>query len=359
MSDTENSNTKTNRSRRAFLNSIATLTAGSGMGMPAVWAVQKSPPMQLDAINQMTLAVSDPAASVAWYQGLFGLPIVARQGPTVVLRVGAGPHSIAIGGDASDNPRITHYCLAVKNFNYDDALRILAENGINEANTPSAMHSRLRVRGQQLGGAINGTPELYFGDPDGIVVQMQDASYCGGAGSKGEICSSIEESDVKKGLLSIQEFNHFTLFVSDQVRSIQLYQSLFNLSIDTYQGALPVLRVGSGKQFLALSNQPTRESQIHHVSLAVEDFDVDRIFSVLENYGLTILGEASGATGPLQAYVTMRGANRGGAIEGTPELYFTDPDGILLQLQDLSYCGGNGVLGNECGSAEAPTGRNR
>jgi hypothetical protein len=48
MSDTENSNRKTNRSRRAFLNSIATLTAGSGMGMPAVWAVQKSPPMQLD-----------------------------------------------------------------------------------------------------------------------------------------------------------------------------------------------------------------------------------------------------------------------------------------------------------------------
>ena len=27
--------------------------------------------------------------------------------------------------------------------------------------------------------------------------------------------------------------------------------------------------------------------------------------------------------------------DRGGAKEGTPELYFTDPDGILIQLQDV------------------------
>ncbi len=161
MTDTENNNKKTNRSRRAFLNSIATLTAGSGIGLPAALAVQKSPPMQVDAINHMTLAVSDPAASVTWYQRLFGLPIVARQGPTVVLRVGAGPKFIAIGGDASDNPRITHYCLGVKNFNYDNALRILAENGINEANTPAACIETESSR-PAIGGAINGTPELYF-----------------------------------------------------------------------------------------------------------------------------------------------------------------------------------------------------
>jgi len=98
--------------------------------------------------------------------------------------------------------------------------------------------------------------------------------------------------------------------------------------------------------------------QIHHASLSVEDFDVDRIFSVLEGYGLTVLGEAGGADDPLQAYVTMRGPDRGGAPEGTPELYFTDPDGILLQLQDPTYCSGNGYLGDECGTVENPIGRN-
>ncbi len=44
----------------------------------------------------------------------------------------------------------------------------------------------------------------------------------------------------------------------------------------------------------------------------------------------------------------MRMPDRGGAVAGTPELYFTDPDGILIQLQDVSYCGGSGYLGDEC-----------
>jgi hypothetical protein len=28
--------------------------------------------------------------------------------------------------------------------------------------------------------------------------------------------------------------------------------------------------------------------------------------------------------------------------------YFTDPDGLAIQLQDVSYCGGGGYLGNTC-----------
>ena len=358
MTNKDKSNVEKSISRRTFVSSMATLAAAAGMGVQTVLAAQNSAPMAVSAINHMTLAVSDPAASLAWYQGLFGLPIVARQGGTIVLQVGDGPQFIAIGGNASDNPRITHYCLAVDNFDYSEVVKILADNGVEAANASAAMQSRVRMRGEEFGGAVNGTPELYFGDPDGIVVQLQDSSYCGGAGLLGEECLPIAEPAPSNGLLSIREFNHFTLFVSDQSRSIQFYQSLFGLPIDTYQGALPVLRVGSGKQFLALSGQPTRTSQIHHASLAVENFDVDRIFSLLEDYGLTILGEAGGANGPLQAYVTLRGANRGGAIEGTPELYFTDPDGILVQLQDVSYCGGNGYLGNECGAVENPTGRN-
>jgi hypothetical protein len=44
------------------------------------------------------------------------------------------------------------------------------------------------VRGEADGGAKEGTPELYLGDPDGIVVQLQDPSYCGGAGVLGNVC---------------------------------------------------------------------------------------------------------------------------------------------------------------------------
>ena len=352
--------------RRTLLGSLAALamsgcrsedranTSASSTAVPG----SSGPPIPVQYINHMTLAVSDPAASLAWYQGLFGMPIAARQADTVVLQVGDGPQFIALGGNASDNPRITHYCLAVENFDDERIVQILAENGVAVTGQSGPLESRVRMRGEDFGGARAGTPELYFGDPDGIVVQLQDSSYCGGAGLLGEDCLATPEPAPDDGLLALDEFNHFTLFVSDQQGSIQFYQSLFGLTIDTYQGALPVLRVGSGNQFLALAGVPPMAGQIHHASLSVERFDVDRVFSVLEGYGLTVLGEAGGADGPLQAYVTMRGPDRGGAPEGTPELYFTDPDGILLQLQDPTYCGGNGYLGDECGTVENPTGRN-
>ena len=47
-------------------------------------------------------------------------------------------------------------------------------------------------------------------------------------------------------------------------------------------------------------------------------------------------------------YISLRMENRGGAKDGTPELYFTDPDGLLIQLQDTKYCGGSGSLGEVC-----------
>ena len=55
-----------------------------------------------------------------------------------------------------------------------------------------------------------------------------------------------------------------------------------------------------------------------------------------------------GPPGPVLSYVTMRMEDRGGDKGGTPELYFTDPDGILMQIQDVKYCGGSGYLGEVC-----------
>ncbi|MDD9959323.1 MAG: VOC family protein [Gammaproteobacteria bacterium] len=346
--------------RRKFLSSLAVLAAsGYGLGgSNKILAAENSPPIPVAAFNHMTMSVSDPAASLEWYQGLFGLPIAARQANTIVLQLGDGPQFIAIGGGASDNPRITHYCFSVDDFDDAEAIRILEEHGVANSGGAGAMESRIRMRGADFGGHADGTPELYFGDPDGIMVQLQDSTYCGGEGLIGEICLSEPEPAPVEGLLSIREFNHFTLFVEDQQRAVAFYQGLFGLPIDTYQGAMPVLRVGNGREFLALAEVPPLAGRIHHASFNVDDFDVDRIFSVLEDYGLEVLGEAGGASGPLQAYVTMRGADRGGAPDGTPEVYFTDPDGILLQLQDASYCGGAGYLGEVCGTVANPTGRN-
>ena len=360
-------------SRRIFLGSLAALAvAGCGTGgdtsSPASSTeaptppapAQTGPPIPVTAINHMTISVSDPARSLEWYQGLFGMPIAARQANTVILRVGDGPQFMAIGGGSSDNPGINHLCLSVDDFDADRIVRILGENRVAASGESGPMQSRVRMRGEEFGGASEGTPELYCGDPDGVVIQLQDSSYCGGAGLLGEGCLATPEPAPSAGLLTVRDYNHFTIFVTDQQRSIRFYQGLFGMPVDTYQGALPVLRVGSGNQFLALAGA-ARDSEgaiIHHACLTVDDFDPDRILGVLEDYGVTPRGDAQGPVGPLRSYVTMRMENRGGAPGGTPELYFTDPDGILIQLQDASYCGGDGYLGNVCGTPKSPTGRN-
>ena len=73
--------------------------------------------------------------------------------------------------------------------------------------------------------------------------------------------------------------------------------------------------------------------------------------SRLEDLGLQA-GSGARPPQPLRHWLSLRMANRGGAEEGTPELYFSDPDGIAIQLQDKSYCGGSGYLGDECPALE-------
>jgi catechol 2,3-dioxygenase-like lactoylglutathione lyase family enzyme len=212
------------------------------------------------------------------------------------------------------------------------------------------------MRGPDAGGAKEGTPELYFGDPDGIVVQLQDASYCGGAGVLGNVCAAPERAP-KPGLLAVRDLSHFTIFATDAQRSNTFYQDLFGFSIRSYQGpTAPTLAVGPTVQFLmftggggpARGGAPPRPASINHVCMNMDAFNPDQVLKTLESYGVKPREGAQGPVGPLRHYVSMRMENRGGAPEGTPELYFTDPDGLLIQLQDVKYCGGSGYLGDVC-----------
>ena len=87
---------------------------------------------------------------------------------------------------------------------------------------------------------------------------------------------------------------------------------------------------------------------IAHACLTMEGFHPDKVLKTLADFGVKPRGDARGPAGPLVSYVSMRMEDRGGAKGGTPELYFTDPDGIVMQLQDVSYCGGSGSLGEVC-----------
>ena len=155
--------------------------------------------------------------------------------------------------------------------------------------------------------------------------------------------------------MRLEGISHFTNFLSNRDHGNQFYAELFGLAVQVYQGpSSPVLGVGDGIQFLmyvggSSTNQPTSPVSINHVIFNLSNFNFDDILAKLSAYGIEPRGSARGAIPPLVHYVTMRMPNRGGAEGGTPELYFTDPDGLRIQLQDISYCGGGGYLGDQCG----------
>jgi catechol 2,3-dioxygenase-like lactoylglutathione lyase family enzyme len=205
-----------------------------------------------------------------------------------------------------------------------------------------------------------GTPEVYLGDPDGLVLQLQDKSYCGGSGPMGNRCLATPEPSPKKGLMAVKDLSHFTINVSDGNRSNMFYRDVFGLPIRSRQGAALGLGVGPGVMFVMFAGgggprggapaAPARPASINHVCMNMEKFNPDEVLKILASYGISPRENAQGPVGPLKSYVNLRMENRGGAPGGTPELYFTDPDGLLIQLQDVTYCGGAGFLGNVCES---------
>src|SRR4249920_245199 len=107
-------------SRRSLLLTVpATLAAGYAR------AQATKPMLKARALNHFTLAVSDPRRSLEFYQGLFGMPIQARQGATNVLRIGPGPQFLALSAAGSNPPSINHMCLTVEDFGVDRVLRVL------------------------------------------------------------------------------------------------------------------------------------------------------------------------------------------------------------------------------------------
>ena len=346
-------------SRRRVLLSLTALLA------PRLAAQTVRPTIRVRGINHVTLAVSDVKRSVDFYQGLFGMPVISRQGLATNLQIGAGPQFLGVTAAGASPSRIDHLCLGVEDFDVERVTRILAQHGVTRAE-PAAdgsgglsggpMRMRVRMRGADAGGARDGTAELYVSDPNGFVFQLQDPRYCGGGGPLGTLCPAPEPPPTR-GRLALRGWNHCTNSVSDPALSRTFVQDVFGLGIQAYQGpTAPVFGIGDGAEFLMFNagsagrggSGSALRAGINHLCMTVENFRPEAVITALESYGIMPRGTAPGAPGPLVHYVSMRREDRGGAKEGTPELYFTDPDGLPIQLQDVSYCGGSGVLGNVC-----------
>ncbi len=331
--------------RRAMLLSLPGLAFA-----PRLMARHRVAPLTIMGLQQITLAVSDIERSLAFYQELFGVSVQARHERSILLRLGTGPHFLALTEAGSAAARIDHFGMAVEGFDVDRVLETLEGHGITEGGSSGGLSGgSLRVRVVMR----DGTPEIYLSDPNGLVIQLQDPKYCGGSGLLGDNCAALEPAP-DSGSLEPIGLSHLTINVPDPESTNAFYQGTFGMDVQAFQAASPLMGVGQGSDFLMFislgrtGRGNTLPAQVHHACLTVEDFDVLRIQNVLEEHGIRPRGTGPDGSGPLRHWVSMRMPNRGGAPEGTPELYFSDPDGLSIQLQDVRYCGGGGYLGESC-----------
>ena len=312
------------------------------MGQPRVTAElgQSQLPVRVSTLNHVSFGCADLARTVAWYERVLGIPRHAFQdysGGQTVLRVGSDPPAyMALSQRDPESfsappSRRPHFCWGIEDFNVHRILGALAE-------MRAPARSVLRE-----GTTING---VNFDGPDGAPLQFNPVIACGGVGFLGEVCDTSAVAVRRPGdppPIPVRTLNHIKYFVSDLQRTLEWYQLLTDMEIATYQEPeegprtvgyagppIPVLRVGSGPQHLALIEGTGPEAFRPHVGLGVDGFDPDQVMARLAEHGVT-------------ARVRMR--------EGaTPEILVDAPDGVELQLQDVTYCGGSGVLGNVCDS---------
>jgi catechol 2,3-dioxygenase-like lactoylglutathione lyase family enzyme len=316
----------------------ALLALSTAMVSPGLMAQQTRPVIQTRRLNNVMIAVSNLERSAAFYERLFGPPV--RQHDTVVFRVGEGPHFFALTAVRNGaKPDFLSYGMTVEDFDAERVLRTLADLG--------AAGAQIMRRGD--------TSELFVPDPNGIKVQLQHASYGYGSGSRGDILPSAPAAAATSAF-HLKSLNHVTLTIANGAREKEFYQTVFGLPVRAMQGDGVTLAIGEGTDgivFNAAANNPNAVSGINHVCFTIENFDAERVMAILIDNRLEPIENGIPALiKPLTCRVRWRQrANNGGGLTsplGTAEVYFTDPDNIRIQLQDVSYCGGSGRLGEIC-----------
>ena len=120
--------------------------------------------------------------------------------------------------------------------------------------------------------------------------------------------------------------NHASLIVSDLERSVAFYRRAFGLDVkSTQQGGV---NLAVGDAFLGIyQGGENAMPHINHICFGLRAFDPAATVAALEAQGL-----------PAESRTR----------DGVTQVYTADPDNLRIQLQDVSFCGGVGPLGNEC-----------
>jgi catechol 2,3-dioxygenase-like lactoylglutathione lyase family enzyme len=276
-------------------------------------------------INGTELRVADVARSVAFYRGIFGLPVREENERGVVLGIGPGPQYLRIVPAGGRPIGIANFSLAVQPSEPESLARRLAQFDV----------SSVHVAASGPGGAS----QVGFKDSNGFTVLLEAAAPAVG------LAPAQREAPIP-----LERYSHVT-FLGERA----FYQRVFGLPIQVMQGPAYMLSVGSGPEFLTGIDRVPRElgdtPMPGHVCFAMQGYDPNRLVGLFMDAGLKPVEYFDHLT-PHDA-MTVRTRlrqvdwNGGGRTHplGSYETYVRDPDNIEIQIQDLSYAGGSGANG--------------
>ena len=123
--------------RRELIQGLTILTAASAT---ASTAQSQDVDIQVAKIDHVSIQVSDLPRSIAFYQRMFGLPIVSENRPEEIVRLGIGKTLVSLH---HKNPTglVDHFAIAIENFDEDSVTRELRARGANpERNIDAGLH---------------------------------------------------------------------------------------------------------------------------------------------------------------------------------------------------------------------------
>lgn len=316
-------------SRRWFMGVLAASGALVGLGRAVA-----ADTVHVSRFEDVAIVCSDLTKSADFYRSVLGAAVEkAPTGDYAIVALGDGAtRLILMQGVVGEAVGLSRFGLVVQQLNRAAASQIIGSSG--GVIVPDADQAD--------------RTSLLFKDPDGLQVRLAEPRP---APPRLTSAAAAPLSSANgSGAVSI---NHVTLTVTDVRRAAEFYKRCFAMWVQSAQADIPVLGLGAktGPQFPAIALVRAVKPSINHVCLGVRAFDPAQAMLALHRHGITSVERAL-PNAPLTATVRWRQANTNGggpgAPLGTPELYFTDPDNTIIQLQDVSYCGGSGPLGNVC-----------
>lgn len=139
-------------SRRSLVGALVAM-----MSVPVAAAKEVAPGFSAKSLNHVSLAVSDVERSRQFYAKVLGIETKSTQENGINMGLGDSFLGLYKIGDSTG---INHFCIGLDNYSVEDSARRLKAFDIEPL-----------VRKDK--------PEVYFEDPDGILVQLESRHYRG------------------------------------------------------------------------------------------------------------------------------------------------------------------------------------